>query len=73
MEQLLEQHTSDEIASNEIDHWIDELVAYAHNKLEERSKDYDYVFTNKETLRNVILDLFDTCYLAFDEGETNGE
>jgi hypothetical protein len=70
---LLKNHTSKTHEKVDIDNWIDELVNYSNAQLEERSKDYTYAFTNKETLKNTILELFDSCYLAFDEGDINGE
>ncbi|OAB47587.1 hypothetical protein [Paenibacillus antarcticus] len=37
-----------------------------------RGKDITtYVLSNRDTLKNAILDLFDSCYLAFDEGGQN--
>jgi hypothetical protein len=66
---LLKDHGSDEISDNDIDNWIEELVLNSKHTLDERSKDYTYAFKNRETLRNAILELFDSCYLAFDKGE----
>jgi len=70
---LIKNHGSRTLDESDIENWIDELVDYCNSKMVERSKDYTYAFTNRETLKNTVLDLFDSCYLAFEEGDIDGE
>ncbi|MED4016295.1 hypothetical protein [Sutcliffiella cohnii] len=64
--ELIEEHEGEVINQNVIDEWIKELVACAEGHLEDMSQDYTYPFKNSDTLRNTILELIDSCYLAFD-------
>lgn len=67
-EKLLEiiESSQENIDPKIIDTWIDELVKYADDHLSDKSKDFIYPFKNKDTLKNTILELFDSCFLSFD-------
>ncbi|QJC87672.1 hypothetical protein K1Y82_04030 [Bacillus inaquosorum] len=64
--EMLESHDGQDVEPRVVDGWVDELVSYAETYLDEKSKDFIYPFKNKDTLRNTILELFDSCYLSFD-------
>ncbi|MGE8019347.1 hypothetical protein ACQKOM_10565 [Peribacillus frigoritolerans] len=57
-----------EITSEVLDKWIEDLVNCAREHLDDKSQDFIYPFKSKDTLKSTILELFDSCYLAF-EGE----
>ena len=46
---------------------VDSLAAEAHAHVQELSNDYEYPVKNQSSLKNMVLDLFDGCYLAFDD------
>lgn len=70
---LLEQKLGTEekacLSEEEIFNIIDELVNSSEGKLLECAKSYDYPYNNKETIKGMILNLFNECYLAFDSVE----
>jgi hypothetical protein len=64
--EILDSYDGSEVEPGVVDGWIDDLVDCAEKHLAEKSKDFTYPFKNKDTLRNTILELFDSCYLSFD-------
>jgi len=64
--EILEAYDGSEVEPKVVDGWINDLVQFAESHLAEKSKDFTYPFKNKDTLRNTILELFDSCYLSFD-------
>ncbi|MBY0091421.1 hypothetical protein H7S74_13285 [Priestia aryabhattai] len=55
-----------------LDTWFDELLASSKLHLDDKSQDYTYPFKSIDTLKNTIYELFDSCFLAFDEeGDMN--
>ncbi|WP_040204017.1 hypothetical protein [Neobacillus jeddahensis] len=64
--EILDSYDGSEVEPRVVDGWIDDLVQFAETHLAEKSKDFTYPFKNKDTLRNTILELFDSCYLSFD-------
>jgi Icc-related predicted phosphoesterase len=48
---------------------LNELYTASENALNEASKTYHCPYNNKETIKGTILNLFNECYLAFDEAE----
>ena len=57
----------------DIDNEFEVLVQEATNSLNELSKTYKYPLLNKESIKNIVLDLFDRCYLDFNVGEIGDE
>lgn len=53
--------------AEQINEHISELVIRANESIGELSQDYYYKISNSVTVEGIILDLFDTCLLAFDE------
>lgn len=53
----------------QIEDCVHELVAAIVLRLESLSKDYTYGITNADSFRNLLLNLFDSCFLAFDARE----
>jgi len=72
IKKIIRKKEKEMITPDIIDEWIEELVSHTNASLVERSKDYHYGLTNRESLKNTVLYLIDLCYLAFDEGEKNG-
>ncbi|MCP1359066.1 hypothetical protein, partial [Aneurinibacillus migulanus] len=64
--ELAFSYEEQDLSPQTIDLIIDELVGCAEQHLTEKSKDYTYPFKNRDTLRNAVLELFDSCFLAFD-------
>ena len=46
-------------------------VEFAVESIDELKKDYHYSLSNKKLIEGIVLDLFDTCFLAFDEREND--
>lgn len=69
IKKIVRRKSNEHITPEIIDEWIDELISHTNGTLVERSKDYQYALTNRDSLKNTILYLIDLCYLAFDEGE----
>jgi len=68
LEQLIAAHSSNDISSELIDQWISCLVSTAQKDLGQLSKSYKYQLDNDNFLRGIILELIDSCFLAFDKG-----
>ena len=52
-----------------LDSTVDELVKTSVKSINELKKDYSYTLSNEKLIEGVVLDLFDSCFLAFDENE----
>lgn len=50
----------------DLDKLVDEMVKVAGDQLTELSKDYHYSASNRVTIRSMVLDQIDSCYLAFE-------
>ena len=56
------------LSGKDIEEIIEKYTDKAEYIIKERSKDYYYSgISNRDTLRKIVLDLIDECYLAFDE------
>jgi len=56
-----------EISSDKVSKIIGGLKDQAIKSIEELRKDYHYPIKNSHSIKSIVLDLFDSCYLAFDE------
>lgn len=77
IKKMVRRKSNESITPDIIDEWIEEMISHTSDTFTERSKDYQYALTNRDSLKNTVLYLIDLCYLAFDEGEkkngtTNG-
>lgn len=52
---------------DEIEAIFDQLTDQSYENLSELSKSYKYPLLNKESIKSMVLDLFDRCYLSFDD------
>jgi hypothetical protein len=52
---------------NDLDNVTKNLVAKAVSDISELKKDYKYTISNDKTIEGIIWNLFDNCFLAFDE------
>lgn len=57
------------LTENDINNIIDELCEKAHFALNQWGKTYHYPYNNTKTIKGIILNLFNECYLAFDEDD----
>lgn len=51
----------------DVDKAIDELNALSIAQIEELKKDYTYTVSNKQAIGGIVMDLFDGCFVSFDE------
>lgn len=56
---------------NEVDSLFSDLFNESVESIDELKKDYHYSLSNKKLIEGIVLDLFDTCFLAFDEKEND--
>lgn len=61
---LLTAH-EDDVKPEIIEQWLDGLYNVAQRHLVDKSKDYSYPIKSQDTIKNTILELFDSCYLSF--------
>lgn len=65
---LVEDNEVVNLSGKDIEAIIEKYTDKAEYIIKERSKDYHYSgISNRDTLRKIVLDLIDECYLAFDE------
>lgn len=65
---LVESNEVINLSFKDIETIIEKYTDKAEYIIKERSKDYHYSgISNRDTLRKIVLDLIDECYLAFDE------
>lgn len=60
-------HGNKAMTKLEIDNMILKLKNEAQMRLTQLSQNYDYPLTNEVSIEGLILNLFDSCFLAFDE------
>ena len=54
-----------------MDSLFSDLFNESVESIDELKKDYHYSLSNKKLIEGIVLDLFDTCFLAFDEREND--
>ncbi len=54
-------------SSSEVDGIIKDLNQVSAEHIAELKKDYDYTISNQKVIDGVVMDLFDSCFIAFDE------
>lgn len=72
LDKFIAQNAGAQISGSALDAQVDGLVVAAETRLKELSKDFDYPISNRETVKEVMLELVDSCYLAFDENDKEG-
>lgn len=70
--EILDGYNGEEVPQEIVDSWITQLYSFAEQHLEDKSKDYTYPLKSQDSLRSAVLELFDSCFLAFDAGDFNG-
>ena len=58
--------TSESITPDKIYQIFEELKEKATESIEELKKDFNYPINNAHSIKSIVLDLFDSCYLSFD-------
>lgn len=67
LDEFIEKNASQVVNKNIIKSKIEEMVEVAFNKLQDLGQDYHYPISNKTSVLEIMLELVDSCYLAFDE------
>lgn len=57
---------SSEITQERISQIFEELKEKSKESIEELKKDFNYPINNAHSIKGIVLDLFDSCYLSFD-------
>jgi len=60
------RQTSTSLTEQQLEQVLSELYESAKQRIKSRSADYSYPFTNEQAIRDMVLELFDSCYLSFD-------
>lgn len=55
-----------EFTESEIDSVLDKLLESSSNIIQDLSNTYNYPYNNKETIKGMIFNLFNECYLSFE-------
>ncbi|MEK4701869.1 hypothetical protein MKX47_20425 [Solibacillus sp. FSL R7-0668] len=63
----LKDNRIEEFNEDMIKAWISSLFTHVQDVLDDKSKDYTIPLKNRDSLQNTILELFDSCYLQFEE------
>ena len=58
--------SSSEITQERIAQIFEELKEKSKESIEELKKDFNYPINNAHSIKGIVLDLFDSCYLSFD-------
>jgi hypothetical protein len=54
-------------SESDIDTILDELKKISKQQIIELKKDYVYTVSNSQTIEGIVMDLFDSCFVSFDE------
>lgn len=57
---------SNELTQENISQIFEELKEKSRESIEELKKDFNYPIHNAHSIKSIVLDLFDSCYLSFD-------
>jgi hypothetical protein len=66
--ELQQENAGRPLTSQQILEWIAALCACCEARIEDCSKTYAYSLTSRAIISDMIWELFDSCYLAFDSG-----
>jgi len=55
-------------AECDLDTFINNMVSKAVSDISELKKDYQYTISNNKTIEGIVWNLFDGCFIAFDDG-----
>lgn len=50
---------------------IDRLTDEAKSMMDDLAKNYDYPFSSRDSIKNMIIELIDSCFLAFDRNDND--
>lgn len=53
----------------ELNEFVNKITSLAYEQVSELKKDFAYKLSNKKAVENIVINLFDSCFLAFDGGE----
>lgn len=61
-------HESPVTTESDVDNIFEELKKISEEQIAELRKDYTYTISNSQAVSGIIMDLFDGCFVSFDEG-----
>lgn len=64
---LITKNADQEITALIVDDWLGDLSDVAQSHLKDKGNDFTYPLNSQDSVRKIVLELFDSCYLAFDE------
>lgn len=67
LDELKEENSESLFTVKKIEHWLEEIFEHSHKDLIDKAQDYAIPFKSQDTLYNTVLELFDSCYLQFEE------
>src|SRR5690606_34603337 len=65
LDKMIEAHGEETITREIVSSWIDSLKRTATAHIDDLASSYSYSLSSEAILEGIILDLFDECYLAF--------
>jgi hypothetical protein len=66
IEEFVKENEGKKLSEDDIKEFNKYLVADCQGKIEELKKDYSYPLTNKDSIEGIILNLFNSCFLAYE-------
>lgn len=73
LDQFIEENAGKSLTDESIELKIEELVTVAKARLDALEADHNYPVKTAESVKGILLELVDSCYLAFDEVEDDDE
>lgn len=61
-------HKSTVATESEVDNVFEDLKKISKEQIDELKRDYTYTISNTQAVSGIIMDLFDSCFVSFDEG-----
>lgn len=68
LEDFKEKVGQNKLSRTEMHNIVEELADKAKIQVDDLAKNYNYPFTSRDSIRNMIVELIGSCFLAFDEG-----
>jgi len=67
LSRFFDEGDCESLEPEKVDEMLDALSVYACEAVDELSEDYSYLLSNCKTVEGIVLQLFDECYLRFEE------
>lgn len=66
IKEFVQENKDKKLSEDEIKEFNQYLVTECQKKIEELKKDYSYPLTNRDSIEGIILNLFNSCFLAYE-------